>query len=630
MKLLHFKIENCFCYRLAALTLDNRGLLLITGWNYDDSSENGSGKSSLVSKAICWWCWGATPEGGKTDDVVNNHIQPQGKKKKVCAKITGDFEGVDGEVYTLTRQRNPNKLELHLGKENLTLTSMAATQEKVNKLLGRTYETFLYADVFGQGRSKNFFALPSSDQKSIIENIVSYHEKLREASASCAVAIKEEEEVRIKLDTKLYSCEQKYNMLEAQKDKTNLNSMNWEQTQKDRLTALSFKIDEEVDRISKVLPLVQEAKQQQEQLAPLPDVSQLDVSIRNIKGWISNYQERLEKEKQVLKKTERDITIAELIVNKWVNGFNCPSCKQQLPSHEYTRLRQETDLKRSELTSLNSHKREIEYTIHTIKEYTRGCALSLEGVESTKRNFELLCARQAAAKSKVSTLEMEAQNRSTILIEEMERLNTEQNPFISDYNDLSNAVAIAKKKTDRLQKAVERSSSSLMKLNKWKKVFNKQLPWKLLEESVAYVEARTNEHLQNLQNPQLTTKLSLVETETGDIKLESTAHNKTGGDTYPSLSGGEKQMINFAAGLALADLAASQVNGSSNVMILDEPFENLSARNSESIVSYLETNERDKSIFLISHAPYLKGLIPKAIRVEKHYGISEVQGGSVV
>lgn len=72
MKILKATFQNFLTLSEACLELDDRGLLLITGKNDDDTSanSNGAGKSSLVD-GICWALYGTTARDVSGDDVVN-------------------------------------------------------------------------------------------------------------------------------------------------------------------------------------------------------------------------------------------------------------------------------------------------------------------------------------------------------------------------------------------------------------------------------------------------------------------------------------------------------------------------------------------------------------------------------
>jgi ABC-type dipeptide/oligopeptide/nickel transport system ATPase subunit len=61
--------------------------------------------------------------------------------------------------------------------------------------------------------------------------------------------------------------------------------------------------------------------------------------------------------------------------------------------------------------------------------------------------------------------------------------------------------------------------------------------------------------------------------------------------------------------------------------VLDEPFTELDERNSDSIVTYLnsEVNNGKDTILLISNDESLKGLIANRIHVVKEHGVTHVE-----
>ena len=71
MKFLRLKIDNAFVIDKAEIDLDQQGLVLVTGES-EDGGSNGSGKSSLCTKALIWGLFGRTPNGEK-GDVVNKN-----------------------------------------------------------------------------------------------------------------------------------------------------------------------------------------------------------------------------------------------------------------------------------------------------------------------------------------------------------------------------------------------------------------------------------------------------------------------------------------------------------------------------------------------------------------------------
>jgi DNA repair exonuclease SbcCD ATPase subunit len=86
-------------------------------------------------------------------------------------------------------------------------------------------------------------------------------------------------------------------------------------------------------------------------------------------------------------------------------------------------------------------------------------------------------------------------------------------------------------------------------------------------------------------------------------------------------------MVSFAIGLSLADLSSRTAMAQASFLILDEPFSELDARNSEAIVEYLtgEMGKDKDTIFLISNEESLKGLVPNNVHVIKEKGVTNVE-----
>jgi DNA repair exonuclease SbcCD ATPase subunit len=105
--------------------------------------------------------------------------------------------------------------------------------------------------------------------------------------------------------------------------------------------------------------------------------------------------------------------------------------------------------------------------------------------------------------------------------------------------------------------------------------------------------------------------------------------SSSGGKSYDALSSGEKQICSFAVGLALSDLTQAVVGGSSNLLILDEPFTNLDPVNSAHVVNYIsgELVKTRDTILLVSNEEHLKSLIPNRIHIVKNNGVSTIEQG---
>jgi DNA repair exonuclease SbcCD ATPase subunit len=167
-------------------------------------------------------------------------------------------------------------------------------------------------------------------------------------------------------------------------------------------------------------------------------------------------------------------------------------------------------------------------------------------------------------------------------------------------------------------------------LSFWANVYSKELKLKLFEDACPFLDARTRFHLDHLKNRQINVQFSTIKRlATGGAKEEFNVDvwSETGGFGFDSLSGGEQQMVSFAIGLSLSDLSSRTAMAQASFLILDEPFSELDARNSEAIVEYLtgEMGKDKDTVFLISNEESLKGLIPNTVHVVKERGVTHVE-----
>jgi DNA repair exonuclease SbcCD ATPase subunit len=140
---------------------------------------------------------------------------------------------------------------------------------------------------------------------------------------------------------------------------------------------------------------------------------------------------------------------------------------------------------------------------------------------------------------------------------------------------------------------------------------------------------KVSKHLEGLGNPQIKVIFSTTkQLKSGEERDEFTCdiRSSSGGSGYDSLSGGEQQIVSFAVGLALADLAESQAVGISRILILDEPFMSLDQRNAENLIHYMVGTlaQRRETILLISNEDNLKSLVPANIHIIKQNGVSSI------
>lgn len=133
-----------------------QGVTLIEGFNYDDNSPEGCGKSAILN-GLTWVVFGEIPKDIKVHQVIR-----EGEKK---AEGTILFDS--GHKIIRTRTKSTGTLEFilpdgtpHLGKD------IKETQTYIDEFMGMTYETFLQSVYFAQNYGVKFI---TSDEKTRVK-----------------------------------------------------------------------------------------------------------------------------------------------------------------------------------------------------------------------------------------------------------------------------------------------------------------------------------------------------------------------------------------------------------------------------------------------------------------------------
>jgi DNA repair exonuclease SbcCD ATPase subunit len=627
MKLLRFAAENLFSLGRVQLDLTNRGVLLISGYSEDEGSANGAGKSSLASKGPVWVLWGMTPGGLKTDKVVNRH------GKKSCWGVVY-FTGVDGERYMIKRER-PAKLSLFKEDENgkdLSMRKAVDTQELIDRLLGRDFKTFVQTDFFGQGRSMSYAGLKPSEQKALLEQILPL-DKIDTWAEYTAAQKKDLDELRYgvlrALDNQEHSIEsfhstrtnfeEKMEMWERRHDKDvasyeeQVNSDVFNRGMNRRLELL----DEEIKALAQTCPArtpcavgrLEEAESA---------VAQSNKSLGEARTSRLAWEQKLAGYKMQVLDTNK---IEENI---------CPTCGTDLTADGQQTLKArnkglDKQITKTGQTAADAVIAETYYLNQWKKDEQVVTALrqQLNKVQKTNNRIAQLTQEKTEIGASIQVEQGKMHTR-------LEALKAETNPWIDSLKEtnltiegLASTIKTNTAKKVALEEEIEH-------VQFWFDFYSKELKLRLFEATCPFLDQRTTHHLMGLQNRQIHVEFSTIKRlANGDTRDEFAVHvwSETGGDGFASLSGGEQQIVSFAIGLALADLAASQVQGASSFLILDEPFSQLDTRNSEAIVEYLtgELGKGKDTTLLISNEDELKTLIPNRVHVIKKHGVSNIE-----
>lgn len=609
MKFLQLKLNNIFSILGESVILEDRGLILITGYSKDEGSSNGSGKSSLINKGLLWTLFGETAGGVKGDDVINRHLS------NVKASGLLYFTDDHGDEYSIFRSRVKGVSELHFTKNSndISYRDIRETQKAINEVLGRNVKSFTQTDFFGQGNRSSFMQLTPSAQKEVLENIVSF-DLLDEWLKNTKTAKKLVELEYTKIKEEEIKVKSTIEALKTQKTNVCLQANLWIKTQNESLN----KLNKELDLIKS------NPKERVKELREQIESTLFNARYYPVAG--ENLDEQILKIITLQQKVQEDLinlNIYEIKETTRLNNSNailknqaCPTCKRN-----WNLTAEEIEFHTKEIESINN-------TLNNIFNQRNDFIKLNHSYISYKSNLEEKIKLIGKLTEEIVELNELQDKKIENIEEEINRINNESNPYTELLSGLDKDLL----NNDNLLGAITQKLETINKedqiLNLWEKAYGQDLRLLIYDRICPFLKDRANHHLQELRNAQITVDFSILRQLKSKIKddFSATASSTTGGATYDLLSGGEQQMVDFAVGLALSDLASTQVKSKSNLLILDEPFVGLDSKNSEAIVAYLQESlsKTKNSIFLISNEETLKGLIPNSIHVEKHNGISKI------
>lgn len=587
MQFLELKIENFLSIQSEVLHLDGRGVLLISG-------ANGAGKSSLTSKAICWALFGETVKGVKGDAVISV------AHPKLPSGVEVTFL-VGGKVHTVRRRRNPMSLEL----DGQRFRVPAETQRAIEQLVGRDLDSFMAADYFGQDRPIDFLAMTPTAQMETVEAI------LRLSRLDQIVAVAKEKAAQ---ERKLI----------------------------DELENLSRSRRGQIQELDRQMSSATERHRHLQSSIDIRELTRRDVDLKEaelrrsiLKGPVSHAQvDRLQIEQQLreaieqLRKHKETVGIFQarsIHLRNDVSSYRgrireivdevCPTCGAPVQKELTERLQNEQkNIQAAYQRVLNEQATVSQWlapsagVMRSFEEAVETHERLLDEINTNLDRFENGLAGLNKRREEMAA----ADERDHAIMHELEGM---VDSMTRQRSDLETMVALN-------DVGSKHAMNRLSALTYWMNIFGKTFKNMILEQALPFLQERTEYHLRLLNNPELKVHFSTQKTlKSGEERQQFTvvAFCDQGGQSEMSLSGGERQMVSFAVGLALSELADSQTGSSSNLMILDEPFTMLDERNCEEVVSYVTTElvKRKATILLISNDERMKALIPGGIHVKR-------------
>jgi DNA repair exonuclease SbcCD ATPase subunit len=624
-----------------SVSLDNAGLVLITGENKDSRSadSNGAGKSTIL-EAVVWCLWGTTVRNLKADEVVNRVAK---KNCRVSLKIVDDTTDppVEYEVVRTRKDKASKKAaDLHLivAGNSATAGTNSDTQELVNTVIGMEQSTFTQSVMLSAG-GRSFCEMTDSEQKSVLDDILQLDSlqqakdavktRLFEAETKMAVVssslTKVEADCRTLADSVL-AFKQKENEFSARQHARVIEQMKLKATVAAQAEEYedSYDLSEAVDDLDRVKKEFLETQGKDDELSQ----QLMDVMAKSNIGRVD-----LEKKLSVLEVKTRELTNCVGSINE-LAGADCPTCRQHVHPDTADEFLGKWEDQLSKIDAIHGKvvgllagsRAEADKETRSIGKKRDALRADIISLQNQMNGAIEKVKKAEHAVDQVFACVHSLKNFDTTI----ENIRAEENPYKHLLSTTERSLEDAleeKKKLTLKRKALEIETKHLQF---WSRGFGNQgVKSYMLDNVIPFLTDRAQRYADILSGGDLKISFSTqTTTKGGKLKeqFQVKVVNSQGADVYKGNSAGEKRRSDIAVGWALGDLAATRARKPIRFKALDEPFESLDESGEDAVIKLLyEVLPEYETIMCVTHSSHLKSQFPKELTVVKEGGYSKIK-----
>lgn len=594
------------------------GVTLIEGFNHDDQTSEGSGKSAILN-ALSWGLFGKIPKDANVDDVIR-------EGEKSCSVVIAL-----GPKLCVVRTRKPN--DLYIRRNGMVEKGKDAkeTQRLIEEEIGMSFDTFCQSVYFAQNYPNKFVTANEADKAKILSEIqdLTVFDKARKAAMARLkkldmdiLVVKKDLQANEQVTTQLVSQVEEYERFKAdfEKDKKRkikeledyLKSVKKETGV---LLAKLNKIDTE-ELAEKMKDFARDKEMLRDQKVKLKtDLNSRDERVKQKKRLEFEAQKKMGE----IKKLERKM---ETYLNP--KDKSCPTCGtvlEKIDSSHFEKhiqeLKGDMGERFAEIEGLNeevkgieipdtseieAQLKELDLTIDNIKHQETGIRNAVseyEGLEkrilnkgSEEENYEKMIAKEEARTTEQFDKKIEA------VMAKLEKREAEKEELEAENKGLFDTYARLRDLKDGFKEVKQYVFAGL------------------LEE----LTRKSNRYLSELFELPVAISFSNMSSsgEASKIQVEVTIE----GQKRPLglYSGGQFRRIQLAVDLALSDIVSERGSKPMKLRIFDEYMKDLSESSMEKVLHLLESLKG--STILIEHNSIFRSIVNNTFKVELVEGVS--------
>lgn len=576
MRVLSLEIQNILSVENASIQFDDKGLVLVEGWNYDTQRANGAGKTAIFN-CLSFALYDKLPRKITASEILRRGCKTGFVR---CSVLCGE------DTWTVQRTR-PKGVEFFKNGNREEITQ--ATFESKIRL---SYDQFLLTIYTPQANSREFtrfLSAPDAGKKEFILQLLN----LNSFSGVKKLADDKVKQIQASIDLNLNKFNNTKSKISAYEE-----SLVDEAGVSEEIAALNAKV---LDLQSKLLEYSNVTK---------PDLSQF---LKLEDGLRSKLNEILQAKtkKSMLHDRYREVSAA---IHDYDADRACGECGASLDTEEARAAHKESQLKLK--TKLIDLKEQID---------------ALDEICSKELSIKEMSSK---IKDKKNAQSEEYQN-AAIQIANINSLISNNNTKIQSISlklanneKLMNKIKELEIECDKYTQDLSRDKKDLELYKTLSQFYSPTGAQAYVLDSIVDSFNEVVQKYIDLMAPNMSYTLnSFKETAKGEVvaKFSETLIKGNEEVSVGSLSGGEEKGLSLCVDFALLEVLETQFGMSLNPIILDEPFDGLDLAGREIVIELLEQIAQRRQIFVIDHSSEAKAMFTKVVRVELRNNVSTIK-----
>lgn len=596
----HLRIKNFLSFAEAELDLSDAGYVLVSGINQnpvDNAKSNGSGKSSIW-EAISWVLTGTTIRGGSSD--IRNIYTTTG----AFVELTFD---ADDKHYKVLRSKEDNvyktNLKIWINDEDKSGKGIKDSEKLLKEYLPELTSSLLGSVIIlGQGLPQRFSNNTPVGRKEVLEKlsksdfmIEDLKERVTKRSQELSLKVRNLQDEKLKKETELSVYTRQHQELSAQLEILTQQLSELSESDK-KCEELKLKIEEQTIETEHLSQFEAEQREITESLRKqLTELSEKETS--QVLSIQKEYSVSLRDLQDKLSLLSADISSRAREIQRLDNiSDKCPTCGQKLLNI----VKPDTTVQKTELAKLEVEKE----TVRQLKElklkeqdtdikekraeyYSQRENVSVQ-IEDSKRKINEYSSQLSLISSSLST----ASRLLDKLSSDKENILIKQKSIQEEIKSKDTLLDNTKEKILYLIDELEQQSKHVAVISKFNTLITRDFRGFLLTNIINYIDSRAKEYSKKVFD-------------TTAIEFNLNGNNIDilyNGKLYEDLSGGEKQKIDIIVQLSIRDMLCRYNNFSSNILVIDEAFDNLDSIGCQKILDLISETVADiSSIYIVTH-----------------------------